>query len=205
MGIVLILIAHGPTAATRRAAFAADEPLEPGALRRLGAVADGPGRIDAMAGGWGPYDRALTAPELRARQTADALQMAYAVDPALRDIDLGRWAGRDLAEVQAAEPEAVAAWIRQPDASPHGGESVAGLLRRIAPWLEAMNEGTERVVAVTHPAVIRAAMTLAIGAGPASFWRIDAGPLCRVRLSGDGKRWNLQGFSALSTAAPESV
>jgi broad specificity phosphatase PhoE len=186
MSIVLTMIAHGPTAATRRPAFAADEALEPASLGRIATAADLLGR----------YDRALTAPELRTRQTADALRLTHTVDPVLRDIDLGRWAGLGLADVQAAEPDAIAAWISQPDASPHGGESVLDLLRRIAPWLEAMNAGAGRVVAVTHPSVIRAAVTLAIGAGPASFWRIDAGRLCRVRLSGDGKRWNLQTLAA---------
>jgi broad specificity phosphatase PhoE len=110
----------------------------------------------------------------------------------LRDIDLGSWAGRSFDDVQAAEPEAVAAWTSDIDAAPHGGESVAELVERIRPWLNAMRLDARRVVAVTHPAVIRAAVILAIDAEQRSFWRIDVAPLCRVSLVGNPSRWTLR-------------
>ncbi|OOL28057.1 histidine phosphatase, partial [Rhodococcus rhodochrous] len=49
-----------------------------------------------------------------------------------------------------------------------------------------------RVVAVTHPAVIRAATVHAFGAPAAGFWRIDVRPLAQVRLHGRGGRWSLR-------------
>ncbi len=125
-------------------------------------------------------DAAWTGPETRARQTAEALRLQATVDPVLRDIDLGRWAGRSFDTVLAAEPEAIAAWTRDPDAAPHGGESVTALLDRIRPWLDTVGRDARHVVAITHPAVIRAAVTIALDAGAGSFWRIDVAPLCRV-------------------------
>jgi broad specificity phosphatase PhoE len=186
MSIILTLISHASTRAVRDAAFPMDEPLDPQGRAKAAALAADRRRIDV----------ALTSPALRARQTAEALQLDATVDPALRDIDLGRWAGLVLSDIQGTEPDAVADWISKTDAAPHGGESVADVLERIAPWLGSLSRGAKHVVAVTHPAVIRAAVILAIDAKPASFWRIDVAPLCRVRLSGNGFRWNLQSIGS---------
>ena len=180
MSTRLTLICHAATRATHTASFPLDEPAEPISLAKASRLAVAP-------------DQTLTSPALRARQTADAMGLTADIDDALRDIDLGSWAGQTLGDIQAAEPHAVAAWIADPDAAPHGGESVAGLLLRMAPWLQAQRGS--RVVAVTHAAVIRAAILLAIDAGPASFWRIDIAPLCRVELRGDGQRWTLRGIA----------
>jgi len=35
-------------------------------------------------------------------------------------------------EVQAQEPEAVAEWMHDPEAAPHGGESIVSLIGRVA-------------------------------------------------------------------------
>jgi broad specificity phosphatase PhoE len=70
-------------------------------------------------------DTAWTSPALRARQTAAALQLEAMVDPALKDVDLGRWVGRSFADVQETEPEEIAAWTSRSDAAPHG----------VNPWL----------------------------------------------------------------------
>jgi broad specificity phosphatase PhoE len=186
MSIILTLISHASTRAVRDAAFPMDEPLDPQGRAKAAALAADRRRVDV----------ALTSPALRTRQTAEALQLDATVDPALRDIDLGRWAGLVLSEIQGTEPDAVADWISKTDAAPHGGESVVDVLERIAPWLSSLSRGAKHVVAVTHPAVIRAAVILAIDAKPASFWRIDVAPLCRVRLSGNGFRWNLQSIGS---------
>jgi broad specificity phosphatase PhoE len=61
----------------------------------------------------------------------------------------------------------------------------------MAGWLEWVIDDQGRVVAVTHAAVVRAAIVLAVDAKPASFWRIDIAPLCRVRLRGEHGRWSV--------------
>jgi broad specificity phosphatase PhoE len=177
----LILICHGSTAAVRSASFPADEPL------------DDHGKVDAaaLAGRLPDAERWLTAPESRARQTAEMLGLDAAVDPALRDCDYGAWRGRSFDDVHAREPDAVAIWLAEPAAAPHGGESILALLARVAGWLGDEQRRHARTIAVTHSAVIRAAILSAIGAPPQSFWRIDLAPLSVTRLSGAAGRWNL--------------
>lgn len=175
----LTLICHGATAATRSGAFPADEPLEARALARTAALQPMLRRAD----------RAWTSPALRARQTAAALGLDAVAEPALRDGDHGRWAGRRLEEIQAAEPDGVIAWLADPDAAPHGGEPLSALLRRVAVWVDARAGDGRHGIAITHVAVIRAAILHALGAPASSFWRIDIAPLSVVELSHDGRRW----------------
>lgn len=182
----LLLVAHAATAATRRAAFPLDEPIEPAA--RESAV--------RLAPRLGRSERAYAAPEERTRDTAAALGLAPETQLLLADIDLGRWKGRSFDEMLAEGPDAIAAWTSDPASRPHGGESVEELIARVRPWLDHQREEGGRVVAVTHPAVIRAAVVIALGAPPASFWRIDAGPLTRTELRGDGRRWTLRAMAA---------
>ena len=103
-------------------------------------------------------------------------------------------------QLQGDEPEGGAApGSADPAAAPHGGESLLDLLARIGGWLDHLQAGTRRqtgtrcvIIAVTHPAVIRAAIVHALDATPSAFWRIHAPPLTRVRLSGHAGRWNLR-------------
>jgi broad specificity phosphatase PhoE len=132
-------------------------------------------------------------PSRRCRATAAALAWeGVVVEPALRDLGMGRWDGRSLDEVAAGEPAALAAWTADPEAVPHGGESVAGLCRRTAAWLDALPEDAGRVAAVVEPAVVRAAVLCALSAPYASFWRVDVAPLAAVGLTGRAGRWNLR-------------
>jgi len=172
----LLLIAHAPTLATRRAAFPRDEPIEP---------------LDASPT-LGHAGRCFAAPERRTRETAEALGLDARREPLLADIDLGRWEGRTFDEVVEEDPQGMAAWTSDPACSPHGGESVEDLLRRVGTWLDGERQDGGRVIAVTHPAVIRAAIVAAIGAMPGSFWRVDIAPLTRVDLRSDNRRWVLR-------------
>ena len=181
MAARLDLIAHGASAATRAARFPDDEGLEAAAVELT----------EALAGRLGPYARVLTAPARAARETARALGLDAEVDPALRDCDYGRWRGLALKDVAEREPEGFAAWLGDPDAAPHGGESLLALTERVGLWLRVQSSGRGSTLAVTHAAVIRAAIVVAIEAEPRSFWRIGVGPLSIWRLSGHAGRWNL--------------
>jgi broad specificity phosphatase PhoE len=185
----LILICHGSTIAVRAAAFPADEPLDERGSRGAAAVSD---HLPAA-------DRWLTGPEARARETAAALGFAADVEPALRDCDYGRWRGESFDAVQEREPDAVAAWLSDPAAAPHGGESMRALLARVAAWLDGERQRSTRTLAVTHSAVIRAAIVHAIGAPPHSFWRIDVAPLSVTRLSAAADRWTLSSAGCAMT------
>ena len=177
----LRLLCHAATAAVRTSAFPADEPIDAEARQKL---ASPPFRLSRA-------ERCWTSPALRALQTAQALQLDAVVEPMLRDCDYGRWAGRSFDEVQSEEPDAIAAWLRDPACAPHGGESILALIERAAAWLDRESGTPGRILAVTHAAFIRAAIVHAIDAPPHSFWRIDIAPLSLIRLSGARGRWTL--------------
>jgi broad specificity phosphatase PhoE len=177
----LTFVSSASTDAVRRSAFPLDEPLD-----QFGAG-------DAASLALPKPDRALTSPALRARQTAELLRLDATANTALRDLDYGRWAGRTMAEVEGNESDAVAVWMREPEAAPHGGESVATLHDRVREFLYGLSDGA--VVAVTHPPVVRAAIIVALDAPLASFWKVDVAPLCRVVLHGQNNRWRLRSIS----------
>ncbi|WP_163510222.1 histidine phosphatase family protein [Fodinicola acaciae] len=178
----LTLISHAPTAATRAASFAIDDddllaPVPPIGLRA------------------GTF---LTGPERRCRRTAEGLGFAATVEPPLADLDVAAWRGRTLTEVDQAD---LALWLTDPAATPHGGESVESLIARVGAWLETV-EG--RTVAVTHAAVVRAALVHALAAPPRSFWRIDVSPLSRTALSRSGPSWTVSSVNLAVGSGPSS-
>ena len=179
------LLCHGSTSAVRTSTFAADEELD----------AQGRRRLNGLSHHLRHWDRCLTSPTRRATQTVAALGLEAAIEPLLRDCDYGSWTGRSLDEVQAQEPEALADWIKDPSAAPHGGESVVAMIARVSAWLEAQQAAAGTTVAVTHASVIRAAIVCALEAEPRSFWHIDIAPLSLTQLSGNGGRWTLVSMS----------
>jgi broad specificity phosphatase PhoE len=190
MSLRLTLICHAATSATRAASFATDEPLEPlGLAKAL-----------AMAGQLRRVDTAWSSPALRAVQTAAALGLSATVDPRLRDIDLGRWAGRALTDIATTDPVGLAAWTADAAAQPHGGEAITDVLERVAAWLETLESREGRLVAVTHAAIIRAAIIVALDAKALSFWRIDVIPLCFASFRGRAGHWTLSSLSVSPVA-----
>lgn len=175
----LTLVSHAMTDAMAAARFPADEPLNEAGRRQAEAVAG----LDIRG------SRQLVGPEARARQTAELLGLDATVEPRLADLDCGRWRGQTLAAVPAADLEA---WLTDPAAAPHGGESVVELTERVAGWLASLIEGPSRTVAVTHPAVIRAAIGAALDIGPKSFWRIDVAPVGQTTMHHRNGRWTLR-------------
>lgn len=181
MTMRLHLLCSASTASISSVAFAADEPLDSRGQESLSSL---PGRLPSC-------DIVLRSPALCAEQTADGLALASAIEPLLRDCDFGRWAGRSLEDVQADEPAAIADWLRNPNAAPHGGESFADVTKRVAGWMDQMLTRDGSVLAITHGLVIRAAIAHTLGVGPEAFRHIDVAPLARTKLSGGGGRWTL--------------
>ncbi|MCK1797899.1 histidine phosphatase family protein [Streptomyces sp. XM4193] len=131
-------------------------------------------------------------PTERCRETGHALGLAPLAQPALRDCDMGRWRGRTLREVAAAEPEAFDAWLADPRAAPHGGETLTGFITRIGGWLDTRPlEEDGWMMAVAEPAVVRAALCYALRVPPDTYWRIDAHALATVTLTGSPRNWCL--------------
>jgi len=191
MAARLDLIAHGASRATRAARFPDDDGLEAAAVAAL----------HQFAGRLRPYRRVLTAPARAARETAAALGCEAEVDAGLRDWDYGLWRGLALVDVAKREPDAFAAWLIDPAAAPHGGEPLIALIERAGAFLAQSMARDGATLAITHAAVVRAAIVSALGAGAAAFWRIDVAPLFLAKLTGRDGRWNLTALGPLSARA----
>ena len=175
------LISHATTSAVRRAAFPSDESIEDAVRERIRNIHWKSERAQHVYSG----------PEKRAQETALALGLAAAVDPALRDCNYGKWAGRELKELQREHPEEVALWLSAPDAVPHCGESIRNLVARVSAWLgERTKSGY--TIAVTHPAVVRGIIVSILGAPVEAFWRIDIVPLTLTDIRSSGRSWTLR-------------
>jgi broad specificity phosphatase PhoE len=181
----LTLVAHAATTATVRAAFPLDESLE---VRGVAAATEARDRLRRVA-------RTLRSPATAAGETAAALGLAAEVDAGLADWDLGDWRGHTLDEISAADPDAVGTWLTVPDAAPHGGESLTMLMNRVAAWLRTV-DGDGHTVAVTHSAVVRAAVMTTLNAAPSGFWRLDVAPLTATILRGGSSRWTVRTMAA---------
>jgi broad specificity phosphatase PhoE len=181
MTIRLVLITHASTAATQDTRFPGDEPL------------DARGR--EMASGVGTprrFDRVLRGPERRCAETASALNLEAVSHPALADLNLGEWSGRTLTDLESERPSDLGTWLTDPSAAPHGGESLSALMDRVAYWLTELPTDRARLAAITHPAVVRAAVLHTLGASVAGFWRLDSAPLTQTWLTHHGGRWQLR-------------
>src|SRR6185437_3859307 len=144
----LTLVSHAATAAVRAAAFPRDESIDEKGKHAASSLAKD---LPAFSAVW-------TSPARRAIETATALNFSAKTDPQLRDMDLGRWAGRTFSDIEASEPQDLLQWLSDPSANPHGGESVEQLLERVRIWLGDAAQTRGRIAAVTHPSVIRAAI-----------------------------------------------
>lgn len=187
----LMLLAHGETEQTRELVFGDESDL-------VEAPHLSPDARCRMPVTW------WSAPEPACRQTAGLFgaRLAGVIDQ-LVGPDAGRWRGCSVAQVAADDPSGLEQWLADPWATPHDGESLAGLVERVgrvldgagaadASWSTSWPEaGATLVVA---PLVARAAVVHALGAGPASIFNVDVAPSGSVRLARHAGRWRLSGL-----------
>jgi broad specificity phosphatase PhoE len=177
-------ISHAATQAQRRAAFPLDEPLEEQEISKIAALRWKAPRAQHV----------FAAPERRAQQTAKTLGLSAVTVEELRDCNYGEWCGREFDELYSSDPEGVGAWLTDPDAVPHGGESVANLIGRVAGWLNEHHHDGHTIV-VTHPGVIRSAIVHVLAAAPKTFWRIDIATLSLTDIRFNGNVWTLRSIA----------
>ena len=177
----LLLVRHASTSATRAVAFPVDEPL------------DERGRIAAarLAHALPRGCEVISSPALRCRQTAEAAGVLARVDERVTECDFGRWAGATLRQIDAEDPDGARAWMLEPGAAPHGGESLREFSARIARWLQSQAAADGAAAVITHGGVVKAAVIDALGAPIEAFWRIDAAPLSVTELHCHDGRWTL--------------
>jgi hypothetical protein len=171
----LRIVAHGPTAAASELVFD-----DRGPLLRADRV-----EVGDRVGSW------WSGPEPACRQSLAAVGGAAEVLTALAGPDLGTWMGRPLADVAAADPAGLQAWLTDPDARPHGGETLTGLVGRLDAVLagRAWPAGTSGLVLT--PLAARAITVAALGGPAALVLALDVGYAGQVLLSRSGTRWRL--------------
>jgi broad specificity phosphatase PhoE len=189
----LTLIAHAATEAQRHAAFPLDEPITEREAAKIAALRWKAPRTDHV---W-------SAPEQRTQQTSSALGLTAAITDGLRDCDYAAWRGRKMDEVQSEDPEGLVRWLTDPSAAPHGGESIEQVIGRVGLW---MNEQLQinHTIAVTHPAVIRAAIVYALHFPAQQFWRIDVAPLTLTELYYSREMWTIRCVGCALNAQEQS-
>ncbi|GAB3827870.1 histidine phosphatase family protein [Kribbella italica] len=183
MTTTLTLVAHALTPGLRGLVLGGEPAPDQSGLEAAHDV-----RVDAGTTYCGPEPAAIL--------TAEAMGFQPVVVGALRDREYGDWTGRDLEELLATETAAVSAWLERPHTAPPGGETANDLIARVADWLGDLTEDpghAERrtVVAVVHPAVVRAAVLYALEAPAESLRHIDVRPLTTVGLSAHATSWSL--------------
>jgi broad specificity phosphatase PhoE len=177
----LTLIAHAGTEAQKRAAFPLDEPIS------------GWETAKSQASRWTVprAEHIWSAPEQRAQQTYRMLGLHAVLADELQDCDYGRWCGRKMEDIQVQEPDNIVTWLTDPSVAPHGGESIENLINRIGSWMSKQCD-VKSTIAVTHPAVIRAAIVYALRIPTQLFWRFDVSPLSVTDLRFSGNLWTLR-------------
>ncbi|TCO24532.1 broad specificity phosphatase PhoE [Kribbella steppae] len=178
---VLTLVAHALTPALRGLVLGGDAAPDQAGLAAASEL-----ELEA--------DAAYAGPEHAAVRTAEALGLTPVVEPALRDREYGEWAGRELEELLAAEPERAAAWLERPHTATPGGETENDVLIRVADWLGDLAQRYDdrrRVVAVVHPSVVRAIVLYVLDAPAESLRHVDVRPLARLSLTHHDGSWSL--------------
>lgn len=158
-----------------------DEPLDADGMRKAKAV-----QLDI-----GKYDLVVSSPAEAAKQTAQALGLSGSVDQRLRDIEYGRWQGLTFEQAHGQDPNELAAWLANPAQGTPNGESFLGAQKRIDEWIGDDRRQSQAVLAITHPMIVRAALSVTLGLSEDTVMRFDIAPLSLTILSYN-REWRLQ-------------
>lgn len=173
----LTLMVPGPTDGTRRSAFG-----------------DTSGLIAPEARQARPGTAVVCAPEPACVETAETVAAIARpeVAHALSAPDFGRWTGLSAEQVMERDAAGLQSWLRDPDARPHGGESLAGHLRRVAEVFDTFAWPDAGAVIVASAFTVRAACVHALHAGAASLLHLDVAPGATATITRNGTTWRLR-------------
>jgi ribonuclease H / adenosylcobalamin/alpha-ribazole phosphatase len=188
-----VLLRHGDTQLSPEHRFCGlrDLPLSASGTRQAKAAA---GRL---AGGV-PIDAVVSSPLRRAVDTAaiaaTVLGLTPVTDDDLRETDFGDWDGFTLEEVQQRWPAAVAAWRRDPEQAPPGGESFADTSRRVDRACDRLlrDHSGQTVLVVSHVTPIKIMLCRALGVPLSTLYRLYLGSACINEI-----QWHGRGFAAV--------
>lgn len=138
----------------------------------------------------------------RAWETATIALVAHDVplvaEPALREVHLGDWQGRTIAELRESAPgELARVWGDPVDQAPRGGESRGQLRERVVAGILAIADRHPdgQVLVVGHGGALRAFAAWVVGADPRFDRRLDLDNCGLSRVGVDRgepvlRRWN---------------
>jgi len=172
----LTLVTPGPTTGTRDAVFGDTGDL----LEATALVPVRPGMVVHCA------------PEPACRQAVAPSAAAPVVLDDLRSPDFGDWQGLSLQQVLERDAAGLRAWLSDAGAAPHGGESLAAHLARVAALLDAGGWPDRGAVIVAPAFTVRAACVHALGAPARSLLHLDVAPGTTARISLTRGIWRLQ-------------
>jgi broad specificity phosphatase PhoE len=156
---VILLARHGQTAYNRELRFQGHLPVPLDAAgreqaRELAEAAAARGDIVAL------WSSSLARALETASIVGERLGLSPRVDPRFAETDAGDWTDRAFADVQAADPERFAAFVRgDPDFAFPGGESFVEQEQRVAAGLaDVRASGELPALVVCHAVTIRLAL-----------------------------------------------
>lgn len=195
---VVDMIRHGePLGGRRYRGDGVDDPLsDTGWTQMWSSVGD--------FAGW---DAIVTSPMQRCRAFAEALgdrlQRPVSVEPRLREVGMGEWEGRSPAEIMQSEPEAYAAFYRNPVTHrPPGCEPLDAFGRRVAEAFETLlaEQAGSHLLIVAHAGVIRATLGYVLRSDPAAWYRtrVDNAGVTRFRRGDYGNRLDFHNRTSIA-------
>jgi broad specificity phosphatase PhoE len=188
----IYLIRHGETEWNREGRWQghSDVPLNAAgqqqALRLARRLADEGARFDAL------YSSDLSRAWETAVAVGGALGLRPSASPALREIDLGLWAGKTRADIAREYADEWRKLLHNEDFPRGGGETYANFQARVLEWLNraAETHAGGKICVVTHGGWIRAAILHALGLTWGERDRVPAiGNGSITILEGDAGRW----------------
>lgn len=173
-----VMVRHGQTADSVRHLFSGSGGTDP-ELTELGhrQAQHATQRVQASASG-DDFSVLLASPMRRTQQTAhylaEALDLPIVTDDRLRECDFGEWEGYTMGEIVERYPHDAAAWMRDPECVPPGGESLAAVRRRMQSFREdVMSQyGGTNVLMVSHVTPIKSLLWEGLGEVDTVFYRL---------------------------------
>lgn len=185
MVTVIDLLRHGEPVGGRRFRGSLDDPLS-----TLGWA-----QMWAAVGEHCPWEAIVSSPLSRCAAFAQALAERYAlpleIEPELREIGFGAWEGRTAAEIDAATPEVLGRFWRDPlHHPPPDGEPLPRFQVRVTgAWIDLLERHAGRhLLIVGHGGMIRMVLRHVLEMPLTRLWRLEIpyGALSRVRVYGRG-------------------
>lgn len=202
-----ILVRHGEAQGNRELRYlgTTDAPLTPRGedqARQL-AQAVQPFRPVAI------YSSPLRRARATAAEVSTLLNLEVVVSDDLREQDFGAWENLSHAEVQARDPERLAAWDASADVAPPDGESLADLRERIVACADrlAARHPHHTIVLTSHVGPIKALVCAALALpadGMRRMW-LDPASICVVDwrlVPGAASIGTLRVFNAIAHLDP---